>query len=113
MLLPILPETVDVPLDAAGYPGLVAVVRPMDVLRKAQWFAAIRDMDPIPSTAEACRMCLVTIKGVMVTDSSGTAPVPFDGQNAAHFRSLPFEMLAPIGSAILSRTTLSEAAAGN
>ncbi|HEX5437153.1 MAG TPA: hypothetical protein VFW98_08335 [Gemmatimonadaceae bacterium] len=107
MLLPILPDTLRIPCGEA-YPGLIAVVRPMDLEDKARWFdATAGEVGSSLAAVEAVRRQLVTIEGLAVEAADGTT-VSFDATNHAHFRALPMALITPIFTALIERTALHE-----
>jgi len=108
MFLPILPERARADLGEAGFPGLTAVYRPMDIEDKARWFDEVEgDINSTEAAVLAVKRQLITIEGI-TAGTEGSEPVDFDGQNLAHFKALPMTILIPIYDAIINRTALNE-----
>lgn len=104
--LPILPAQMRIPLDDVGYPGVVAVARPLDNDELAKWADAFPTEEARHTAAVAIvRQQLITIEGVTMRAADG-AEVPYD--QATHFRSLPTKMIGAIYAALVARLGISE-----
>lgn len=108
MLLPILPEAVECPLDKVGLAGCVAVYRPMDVYDKSRWFdeTSFRVMSA-EAQVYAVRRQLVALRGLEIENEDKTRGA-FDPANDAHFKALPVEVVGAIFGDMLERTQLTE-----
>lgn len=108
MFLPILEEERRVELGEAGYPGLTAVYRPMDLTEKARWFDACDgNIDTAEAKVDAVRRQLLRIEGLDAKETDGSV-VPFDGTNPAHFKRLPMGIVLPVYVDLITRTALNE-----
>jgi hypothetical protein len=110
--LPILPETERLDLSEAGYPGLVAVYRPMDVLDKSRWYDTCGGkVGTWEASVIAVRQQLRTLeengKAVEAQLADGSL-VPFDATNAQHFGAVPFVIVSTVFNALMARTALTE-----
>lgn len=117
LVLPILPDKLRVPLDKivsdgvviCSYPGVVAVVRPMDLEVMSRW----NDAFPGEKGRSTAATTLVfdqldAIEGLLMDDGQGNR-VAFDATNPIHRRSLPMDMRSGIFLTLKNRGTVSEA----
>lgn len=112
MLLPLLPDECRTDLTDAGFPGLVAVWRPMDVFDVARWIDECKgDVESPVSHLAAVRRQIIRIEGIDV-DEPGTdgevRRVPFDAGNPEHLRRLPLAIVMPLYVAIVDRRGVTE-----
>lgn len=112
MFLPILPDEDKVDLHEAGYPGLVAVYRPMDVLDKSQWFDECQyKVSTAQAQVSAVRRQLLRVEEngtAMQVENVDKTLAPFDPQNPKHLGALPIEIVTSVFNALMSRTSLTE-----
>ena len=105
----ILPDEIAIPLDDAGFSGVVAVVRPLDVIDASKW----RDAFPAESggrnTAanELVRAQVIRIDGMVMKAADGRL-APYDPKNPQHFRSMGVAMRNAIYSGLMERANVSE-----
>ncbi len=117
-VLTALPETIPVPLDDAGLPGVVAHVRPLDDMDLARWL----DMFPPGSgqqyvaTVYIAKKQLVRVDGISLRATERAEPTAFDPANDVHMRTLFIQretksVAALIVDAVWTRANLTEAQA--
>jgi hypothetical protein len=105
----ILPDEITIPLDDAGFKGVVAVVRPLDVIDASKW----RDAFPAESSGrniaatELVRAQLIRIDGMVMKAADGSK-VPYDHSNPHHFRSIGVVMRNAIYNGLMDRVSVSE-----
>lgn len=123
--LPILPDTMRVDLsrialkakaegaEAEGeaviceYPGVVAIVRPLDLEASSRWSDEFPNADHRAWAAtKLVKDHLVSFEGLSCKD--GDDDVPFDVKNERHFRSLPMDMRSGIFIALRDRASIDE-----
>lgn len=105
--LPILQDELRVELPAP-FKGVVAVVRPFDVIEGSKWADTFRgQIGTNLARATAIKDQLIRIEG-LVMEEPGGAKVPYDHSNPKHWASLPQKMFAPIYDALLARATVSD-----
>ena len=120
--LPILPDTMRVDLtritlkataDSATppviceYPGVVAIVRPLDLEASSRWTDEFPGVDHRAWAAtKLVKDHLTGFDGLTMKD--GDADVPFDPANEKHFRSLPMDMRSGIFIALRDRASIDE-----
>lgn len=114
-VLTTLPDTIPVPLDDVGLPGVVAHVRPLDADELATWF----DLYP-PGTHQdniaavrLSRQQLARVDGLTI-QKEGEEPTAFDVKNPLHVRELlrQRKVSGTLFTAILERANLLEIQAG-
>lgn len=89
----LLPDTVRVPLDAAGLGGAVAIVAPLDLVAGASWLDAVAgDAEPNVRALMLVRRHVQTIEGLSMERADGSL-TPYDHREARHFASLPREVV--------------------
>ena len=118
MILAVLPDEARTDLAPHGFPGLVAVWRPMDLEDKARWFQECggAGIESTMAALLAVKRQLITVEGVEAEETvAGGEPrrVSFDGRNPDHFRRLPLRVVMPVYNEILARAGLSEESAKN
>ncbi len=111
MRLPILANELRLPLDDAGLPGVVAVVRPLDVEEAARWHDAFGNEMHFGSTA-CVKQQLIRLEGLTMYNEAGNE-VPFSMKDELHFRSLPAELVTYVFTRLYERTRLQENAEKN
>lgn len=104
----ILPDEIRIPLDAAGFPGVVAVARPLDVNDASKW----RDAFPTEAgrnvaATELVRQQLIGLEQLEMKGADGAA-VPYDHSNPKHFRSIGVAMRNAIYNGLMERVNVSE-----
>ena len=100
-------DEITISLDAAGLPGAVATVTPLDETERATWSDTIPDMVATFYVAGRCRVRkqLISIDGVVVKGNAGDV-APFDPKNPQHMAALPIEAVARIYARLLESTPL-------
>jgi hypothetical protein len=93
-----------------SYPGVVAIVRPMDLEVMSRW----NDAFPKATGRSLAATTLVFdqllgIEGLSMKDEATKTLVPFDATNAVHKRSIPMDMRSGIFLALKKRGTVSDA----
>ena len=113
LTLPILPPELSLPLGKftvdgdviCNYEGVVAVVRPLDVMTSSMW----ADRFPEEKRAEAATTLvfeqLIRIEGLNMA-LGGHDPEPFDVANVLHRNSIPMDMRSAIYLALRKRATV-------
>lgn len=124
LTLSALPDELRIPLDRVEidgldgkkvvlceYPGVVAVVRPPDLIEKSRWNDAFPN-EKLRSEASTRLVLdqLLRIEGFGIR-VNGTDE-PFDVKNPIHQRSIPFEMRNGILFNLRTRMDVSEAQSG-
>ncbi|MFL5481136.1 MAG: hypothetical protein ACJ8AK_03020 [Gemmatimonadaceae bacterium] len=105
--LPILEDELRIPLDEAGFPGVVAVVRPLDIVDASKWRDAFPTDDAKNAAAtELVRAQLVRIEGMQMRQK-GSSPVPYDHSDPRHFRSIPPGIRNAIYNGLMSEVNVS------
>lgn len=102
-----------VPLDDAGAPGVVAVVRPMDWEEQAKWNDAFPGEDAKNVAAGTLvRQQLLRLDGLFL-QAPGAEPVPYNHENATHRRALKTEWISAIYGALIKRAIIDPGAEKN
>ncbi|MDQ6770534.1 MAG: hypothetical protein M3Z54_11170 [Gemmatimonadota bacterium] len=104
----ILPDEIVIPLDAAGFKGVAAVARPLDVIDASKW----RDAFPTEAgrniaATELVRAQLIRIEGMVMKAADGST-VSYDHTNPKHFRSIGVAMRNAIYNGLMERASVSE-----
>ena len=95
-----------VPLDKAGFAGVVAIVRPLDVEDSSRWTDAFPDEKARNLAAtQLVKQQLIRIEGLEM--KHGDSSVPYDHTNPSHWRSLPLAMRNPIYAGIMANVSIS------
>jgi hypothetical protein len=120
MLLTLLPDELSVPCAEQAGPGVVIVVRPLDLEDKARWYTACLaeglDVGSPPASVRAVKLQLVRVEGVTVVYDAGTPAerrVAFDAADPQHFRVLPMAAVLHAFGVMYDRSTLTETQRGN
>lgn len=119
-VLPVLPETIRVPLDDwtetdekgkththSLYPGCTAFARPLEAIALAQYIEAFPKQTMV-SLYTIARERIVRIEGVQMQEPDGSR-VPFDAKNRLHLESIGERALVLVYRAIMTRAELIEA----
>lgn len=102
-----------VPLDDAGAPGVIVVVRPMDWEEQAKWNDAFPGEEAKNVAAGTLvRQQVLRIEGLHL-QAPGAEPVPYDHDNAAHRRALRTEWIAAVYAALIKRSIIDPGAEKN
>jgi hypothetical protein len=106
-VIPALPDEIRVPCDDVGYPGVVAVARPIDLEDKSRWADAFPNLDLTGGEAATAmvKQQLIRVDGLSVQDANG-AVTPYDHGNALHWRSLPMAIRTRVFNSLFARSTL-------
>src|SRR3954468_3761897 len=105
LILPILPDVMRIALDRVvsddvvicTYPGVVAVVRPMDLEVMSRWNDAFpKETGRSLAATTLVFDQLVAIEGLEMKDEATGQAAPFDPANAIHKRSIPMDMRSGI-----------------
>ena len=90
------------------YPGVVAIVKPLDLEASSRWSDEFPDADHRAWAAtKLVKDHLVGFDGLMMQDEAGTE-VAFDVANEKHFRSLPMDIRSGIFISLRDRASISE-----
>jgi len=104
---PILADEAKLPLDKAGFAGVVAVIRPIDVVDASKW----RDAFPTDNARNAASTELVRQQLIRIENFALRAPdgstVPYDHSNVKHFRSIPLTMRTAIYVGLMENVSIS------
>jgi len=124
--LPILPDTMRVDLtrvvlkgkpETSGqtapervvceYPGVIAIVKPLDLEASSRWTDEFPGDDHRAwGATKLVKDHLIGFDGLTMKD--GDTDVPFDPANERHFRSLPMDMRSGIFIALRDRASIDE-----
>jgi hypothetical protein len=108
LVLPVLPDELRIPLDKAGYEGVVAVVKPLDVETQSKWHDAFPGENKDSESATALvKQQLVQLEGLNLRDSAG-AITPYNHADPLHWRSVPMRMRTAIYLKLMERATVGE-----
>lgn len=114
--LPILPDEMRVPLDRyisgdtviCEYPGVTAVVRPLDLVEQSKWTDAFPDPNAERSLAATTLALnhLLGLEGLKMQGPNGEL-VPYDPANHTHRRSIRMDMRSALFLALRGRASVS------